>query len=226
MHKHVPIRMACLSGLITAATALAVVIVPMSVSASTTASVSLTETSTGTGSGSGYLNMSVPSTLSFGTVALTGLAQSVNGQFIACTGSTGSACTTDVDVNDLTGSGAGWNVSLNATQFENTSGTPSTCTTTTPCPLTGSALSQSTPPTWYCDSTGCNLATNPGIAAPLSFTYGTAAPFLSANSSTTSSTTDGVGDQNAASVFTLTIPASALAGSYSSTWTVAIASGP
>ncbi|MGC8461756.1 MAG: hypothetical protein ACP5OR_07965 [Candidatus Dormibacteria bacterium] len=167
----------------------------------TTGQTTLTEELTGTSSvcSGGTLSLTAPSTVTFPGVALSGLQQttSSNVTFTA---------------NDMTGSGAGWNIAGTSTTFTNGSGNtlPTTATSVT----AGTATA----------ATGnCNLPVNT-IAYPVTLPAGssppTAAVVYDANSGS------GEGPSNVTLTFQLNIPAGALPGSYSSTWTFTISSGP
>ena len=214
---------------------------------STTATVSLTAY---TGTGAGALNMSVPGTIS-ATQALTGSQVTVNLSDAVPTasstvldpcssttnapgGSAPNTCTTGIDVNNLLSSNtAGWNVSLYYSQF--------TCSTCSPAQTLPTSALYNTPTTtqWSCDSSGCSLADNTtasgdsGLvpAATVSTTSGSPTVIQAANSQANTTTATppygyGVGDQSSGAGLVLTIPASTVAGSYTSTFTFAIATGP
>ncbi len=175
--------------------------------AGTTTSATLT-ISAATG---GALNLSVPASLAFPGVTLNGTAQTSSAAFPGCAANSGAPCANGVDVNDTTGSGAGWNVQLSYSQF----------TTTASNTLAASGtLSEQSAPAFVCDTTGCSDAANSAIVTPVALTAGTASPILDAAAGT------GVGDQNSTSNFQIAIPPTTVAGSYSSTFTFTIVSGP
>lgn len=130
-------------------------------------------------------------------------------------------------VNDPTGSGAGWHISASATAF--------TCTTSGTCGTDALAASAftvngsttdntaTTAPAVACSAgaTGCTVAVPDGtISFPV--TVGTSATSIfNANSGT------GLGSNTISSIgWWLAIPASTKAGTYTSTVTVAVNSGP
>ena len=116
-----------------------------------------------------------------------------------------------LDIGDATGSGNGWNVSLNATPF-----------TDSHSRVLGH-LYESAQPTPVCDaSTTCTQATDAthsvGGANPLTYSAGNLVQV--ADSAT------GMGDQSVSPTFTLAVPANSYAGTYTSTWTVSLNSAP
>jgi hypothetical protein len=132
-------------------------------------------------------------------------------------GVTLNAYTQSVTVNftgtpdDETGNGSGWN--LNATSTTLTNGTNTLPTTATTITRASSSA-----------ATGnCSLPTN-SVTYPLTLPAGapppTAAELFNAASST------GKGPTNVTFTAKITLPGSARSGSYSSTWTLTMASGP
>jgi hypothetical protein len=122
--------------------------------------------------------------------------------------------TQPIDVGDATGSGLGWNVTATSTQFTAGAKTLSNGATTVP-----------TAPVPACDATTtCTLATN-AITFPYSLpaaptTAPTATKLFNAAAST------GMGDQTFTPTWSVAIPASTLAGAYTSTWTESLISAP
>ena len=117
-----------------------------------------------------------------------------------------------LDVRDNTGTAAGWNITLTTTTFTNGSDT-----------LPTNALSN-TGATGQCDATvTCTLATN-GLSYPVAVPAGASAPtavkILSAAAGT------GMGGQTWTHAMALAVPANARAGTYSSTWTYSLVTGP
>jgi hypothetical protein len=117
------------------------------------------------------------------------------------------------DVGDATGSGAGWNITATSTSFA--AGTHS---------LAPSSVTVTAVPTAACDTGAtCTAATN-GVSYPYTLPAGATAPtatkLLSAGANT------GLGNQTLTLVFQLALPASTFSGSYSSTWTYTLVSGP
>jgi len=147
----------------------------------------------------GSLTLSSPSTLTFANVTLNGVDQTT----------TASASLTP---SDLTASGAGWNIQATSTTFTNAGGKtlPTTATRIT----AGSATT----------TTGnCSLPTNV-IAYPLTLPAGATAP--AAAKVFDASAASGSGPAALTLSASISIPASTYVGTYTSTWTFTIASGP
>jgi hypothetical protein len=117
-------------------------------------------------------------------------------------------------VTDARGNGAGWNLTITSTTF--TSGSNS---------LSTAASSINAAPTVACSGSGGHC-TNPnnGITYPMGVPAGATAPnpvkFFDAAANT------GLGKFTITPTVTLSIPANTLAGTYSSTVSVAVVSGP
>jgi len=170
--------------------------------ATTPAANATTATATLTAGSLGFV--SAPPNVSF-TGTLTGANQTLN-------------ATQPIDVSDATGSGAGWNLTATSTTFTNGGNTLSTSATTvnsapTVACDTGSTCSVATP------STGATAVTYP-YTLPAGATAPTATKMFSAASGT------GMGDQTASTQWSLAIPGNARAGTYTSTWTLSLVSGP
>jgi hypothetical protein len=117
------------------------------------------------------------------------------------------------DVGDATGSGAGWNITATSTPFTTGSHTLSTSATTI-----------QSAPTVVCDvsstcTTGTNGATYP-YSLPAAGTPPTATKLYSAGASS------GLGNQTVTPTWTVAVPADTYAGTYTSTWTLSLVSGP
>lgn len=115
-----------------------------------------------------------------------------------------------LDVNDATGSGTGWNLQVAATTF--TTGTKSLADTGT---LSITAVSA------VCDAT-CTSPAN-SHSYPMALTTSatpTAVEFFDAAADT------GMGDFTITPTLQVAIPANAYAGTYTSTFTITLASGP
>ena len=114
-------------------------------------------------------------------------------------------------VADATGSGAGWNISLVSTQFYNASF--GVYLSTTALAVTGAVNSSC-----YGGAT-CSFATN-------SVAYTDTVTSNVANVIFNAATNTGMGDQIVTPTFQLAIPPTAYKGTYTSTFTVTLASGP
>jgi WxL domain surface cell wall-binding len=110
-------------------------------------------------------------------------------------------------VVDARGSGAGWNLEISATSFSDGSGH-----TLAPGTVTGVSTACHTGST-------CTAATSSGITYPLTVTS-TAAKFFNAASNT------GLGKIDVTPTVQVAIPGNAYAGTYTSTVTLAAATGP
>ncbi len=115
-------------------------------------------------------------------------------------------------LNDMTGSGAGWNLNATSTTFTASGGKTLSTTATTVSGASASAASGN-----------CNLPSN-GIAYPVTLpaaaTPPTAAVLYAAALNT------GKGPTTVTLTTKIALPANTKAGSYSSTWTLTLASGP
>ena len=116
----------------------------------------------------------------------------------------------DVGDGNLT---AGWSLSATSTTFSTSGGTHV---------LSTAATTVQSAPTGSCDST-CTLATN-AITYPYTLPGGSTAP--TATNLYVAAASTGVGNQTVTPTFTLSVPANTYAGSYSSTLTVTLSSGP
>jgi len=157
---------------------------------------------------------SATATLSQGTFGFVNPPSATAFPSITLTGSDVSANSTQTfDVGDATGSGAGWNITATSTTF--TSGTHT---------LPTSAATVQSVPTVACDAgASCSVATN-GTSYPYSLPAGATAPTATRIFSAASNS--GLGNQTITVVFKLSVPASAFAGNYTSTWTYTLVSGP
>lgn len=147
-------------------------------------------------------------TLGFVTApANTGFSASLTGEDVVAT------ATQRFDVGDATGSGAGWNITATSTTF--TAGFKG---------LAPTSVTVQKVPKVACDSgASCTTATN-GVSYPYTLPAGTTAPTATKIFSAAANT--GLGNQTVTLAFRLAIPANAFAGSYSSTWTFSLNSGP
>ncbi len=120
----------------------------------------------------------------------------------------------NIDVNDATGSGSGWNLQITSTTFSTGGTTPKTLST--------SASSISAVST-VCDAGTCTAPTS-NITLPVTVPAGATAPAAVKFYNATANT--GMGDFTVTPTFKVSIPANTYAGSYSSTVTLSVASGP
>jgi hypothetical protein len=120
-----------------------------------------------------------------------------------------------IDVGDATGSGAGWNLTSTSTTFA-TSGNTHTLST--------GATTVGVAPTDACDAGAtCSLATN-SVTYPYSLPAAATAPTATKLYNAAANT--GLGDQTVTPTWKLGVPASTFAGTYNSTWTLSLVSGP
>jgi len=147
---------------------------------------------------SGGLNFTPPTSFSWPSTALTGRDQSVTTQL-------------DLSPDDETGSGVGWNLTATSTTF--TSG--GHALPTTAAQITAASASAGTG--------NCSLPTNQ-ISYPLTVPAATTAP--TPVKVFDASAGSGAGPTNVALTAALNVPANARSGTYSSTWTLTLASGP
>jgi sugar lactone lactonase YvrE len=142
-----------------------------------------------------------PSDVSFAS-ALTGIAQTVTNSLA-------------LDIGDGTAT-AGWSVSGTSTTFSTGGGSPHTLPTT--------SVAVQAAPSVVCDgAASCTPASN-GLTYPIVLPAGGTAPPAAKLFQAAAGT--GVCDQTVTPSFTLTVPPTAYAGTYSSTWTITISSGP
>ena len=127
-----------------------------------------------------------------------------------------ASTTQALDVGDATGSGTGWNITATSTTFTTGGGSPHLLSTTATS-LTGA-------PTDACDASAtCTLATNSATypyVLPAAGTAPTATKMYNAAAST------GLGNQTVTPTWRLSVPANSFAGTYTSTWTISLVSGP
>jgi WxL domain surface cell wall-binding len=118
-----------------------------------------------------------------------------------------------LDVADATGSGAGWNITATSTTFTTGSVTLSTTATTV-----------QSAPTRACDAgSTCTLATN-SVSYPYTLPAAASAPTATKVFNAAANT--GQGDQTVTVTWQLAIPSNTVAGTYTSTWTISLVSGP
>ncbi len=147
----------------------------------------------------GALTMTTPAMVTFPGTTLTGRDQ--------------TATTTAVVVpNDQTGSGAGWKVSGTSTVFVNAAGKTLAATATT---VTGASASSATG--------NCSLPTN-AVTYPVTLPAGPGPPAAVKLFDAVAGT--GAGPSSVAISFKLAVPANTFIGTYTSTWTMTVSSGP
>lgn len=157
----------------------------------------------------GSLSMTAPSPAWSAT--LNGLDQSVNGG------------TTTTVVNDSTGSGAGWHVTLSATTFTAGTDTLPVGALTVNGNLT-SATATTAPAATCAPNSTCTLpAGGTAVTYPLTITAGSSPTAYTLYSAGASS---GMGTIDLATNYWMAIPANAKAGTYNSTLTFAVVSAP
>jgi hypothetical protein len=121
-----------------------------------------------------------------------------------------------LDVGDATGSGTGWNVTATSTTFTTGGGSPHLLST--------SATTLSGAPTDVCDASAtCTLATN-SVTYPYTLPAGGTAPTATKMFNAAANT--GLGNQTVTPTWRLSVPANTFAGTYTSTWTISLVSGP
>jgi hypothetical protein len=122
--------------------------------------------------------------------------------------------TVPLTIQDTRGTGAGWNATITSTQFKTGGGSPSTLPTNSST-LTGVVSA--------CASGTCTNPTNAlsyPIAVPAGSTAPTAVKFFNAAANT------GMGKFTNTPTIGVFVPQSSLAGTYTSTLTISIVSGP
>lgn len=122
--------------------------------------------------------------------------------------------TLPLTATDTTGTGAGWNLTITSTQFTTGGGTPHTLATN---------ASTITGVTSTCASGTCTNPTN-AVTYPVTIPAGATAPTAVKLFNAAANT--GLGSFTVTPTAGVFVPASTFAGSYSSTLTVAIVSGP
>jgi len=146
----------------------------------------------------GSLGLTVPSSATFGTVTLNGTDQNLTSSLA-------------VIPDDERGSGVGWNITATSTTFTSAGHTlPTTATT-----ITGASTSA---------ATGMCASPTNSIGYPITLPAATVAP--TAVKAFNAAATTGTGAVNVTLNLKLTAPANAFVGTYTSTWTISIVSGP
>ena len=147
----------------------------------------------------GSLTITSPATVAFSAVTLNGLDRTTTGSGV-------------VTPSDMTGSGSGWDVQLTSTQFSDGSGHTLPTTSATATGVSTSA-----------HAGNCTLPTN-SISYPITVPAGAGPP--TAVKIFDAATNTGGGPTDVTVNFSLAVPAKAYAASYTSTWTLTVASGP
>lgn len=144
--------------------------------------------------------MSAPPNVTF-TATLNGANQTVT-------------TTQALDVSDATGSGAGWNITATSTTFSTGGGATLATTATT----------VQSAPARACDAgSSCSLATN-SVSYPYTLPAAGSAPTATKLFNAAANT--GGGNQTVTVTWSLSVPATATVGTYTSTWTISLVSGP
>jgi hypothetical protein len=147
----------------------------------------------------GGLTLTSPGTISFPSTALNGSDR---------TASTNATLT----IADMTDSAAGWNLSATSTRFSNgATNLPATATT-----ITGVTATAGSP--------SCGSPATASTTFPITLPAGVVAPAAAKIYSNTVGS--GLGFADLAYAFTLALPANSTIGTYTSTWTFTLASGP
>jgi hypothetical protein len=134
--------------------------------------------------------------------------------FAVTLGGSDQTVTAGLALDVAAGLSTGWNLSATSTTFSTGGGTPRTLPT--------SATTLRSAPTVVCDAT-CTLASN-AVAYPWTLPAGATAP--TATKLYNAASGSGSGNQTVTPTFSVAVPANTYAGSYSSTWTFTLASGP
>ena len=164
--------------------------------------------------------VSTPSTVSFSDT-LNGLNQT-------------PTATQGIDVGDATGSGSGWNITATSTTFTCTSAPAAgTCQKSTGVfneqfLSTTATTIQATGPTVACDASSTCTTANNTVSYPYTLPAASVAPAATKmyNANTNAGAGTGLGDQTVTATFQLAVPANTYIGTYSSTWTYSLVSGP
>ncbi len=147
----------------------------------------------------GGLTLTPPSTVSFPSTALDGTDRT------ATTNAT-------LAVSDMTDTAVGWNLTATSTRF--TSGGNSLSNTATT--ITGVSVTAG--------GTNCGMPVASGTTFPMTLPAGAVAP--AATKIYSASAGSGLGIANLDYAFALSLPANTKIGTYTSTWTFTLASGP
>ncbi|HZQ85592.1 MAG TPA: WxL domain-containing protein [Acidimicrobiales bacterium] len=158
----------------------------------------------------------VTATATISTGALAFVSAPPNVTFTATLNGTNQTVTATqaLDVGDATGSGAGWNITATSTTFA-TGGGPTLATT---------ATTVQSAPARACDGgSTCSLATN-SVSYPYTLPAAGSAP--TATKLFNAAVNTGAGNQTVTVTWSLSVPATTQVGTYTSTWTISLVSGP
>jgi hypothetical protein len=167
------------------------------------------------GSGAPAEAATATATISAGSLAFVSAPPNVS--FSATLDGTDQTVTTTqaIDVSDATASGTGWNLTATSTTFA--TGAPVHN-------LSTSATTVTATPTVACDAGAtCTTATN-SITYPYTLPAAGTAPAATKLYNAAANT--GMGNQTVTPTWRLAVPASTSAGTYTSTWTLSLASAP
>jgi hypothetical protein len=159
-------------------------------------------------------NVTATATVNAGTLTLSSSATPSVSVTLEGTDQTPSY-TMPMTVNDFTGSGSGWNVTVTSTTFSTGGGSPHLLSTSA---STATGVSSS--------CTGGGTCTNPSnsVTYPLGIPAGSSAP--TAVKLFNAAANSGMGGFTVTPTVQVAIPANTYAGTYTSTVTVAVVSGP
>lgn len=143
---------------------------------------------------------STPEAVEFPTVTLNGEDQTVVKKQV-------------IDILDATGSGAGWRMTATSTTFTDGAKT-----------LPNTAVTFNTVPDVACQPTKVCVTPTNSIGAIYNLPADTVAPAATTFFNAAAAT--GTGNVRVEPTWRLTVPATALVGTYSSTWTISLVSGP
>ncbi len=158
-------------------------------------------------------NVTATATVTAGTLTLSTSATPSVSSTLDGTDQTPSY-TLPMTVNDYTGSGNGWNVTITSTTFSTGGGSPHLLSTSA---STATAVSSS------CNGGTCTAPSN-AIGYPLAVPAGSSAP--TAVKLFNAAAASGMGGFTVTPTVQVAIPANTYAGTYTSTVTVAVVSGP
>jgi hypothetical protein len=158
---------------------------------------------------------SVPVTATVGAGSLTAASSATPSVSVTLDGTDQTpSFTAALSTNDETGSGAGWHLTITSSQFTTGGGTPRTFSTSASS-ITGVAVT--------CARGTCTAPTNSAtypVVVPAGSGPPTAVSFFSSAAST------GMGDFTVTPTVQVSVPANTYVGTYTSTLTITVVSGP